>query len=103
MYKLEGKIINVTEVQHFGDNGFCKRVVTVQTEQQYDNTIPVEFVKNDAENFNGSVGDSITINFSLAGREHNDKYFVNLRCGTYSIEGAPVAEEAPVEEDDLPF
>ncbi len=123
--ELEGKIKLIGETQTFGSNGFRKREVVVTTEEQYPQSIMVEFVQDKTDLLNNfSVGQNVKININLRGREWTNpqgevKYFNSIQG--WRIEGADqaVSSEMPPmppadafepandlkeeDHDDLPF
>lgn len=123
--ELEGKIKLIGEIQTFGSNGFRKREVVVTTEEQYPQSIMVEFVQDKTDLLNNfSVGQNVKISINLRGREWTNpqgevKYFNSIQG--WRIEGAEqtVSSEMPPmpptdafepandlkeeDHDDLPF
>lgn len=124
--EVQGKIKLIGETQTFGSNGFRKREVVVITEEQYPQTIMVEFVQDKTDLLNNfSAGQNVKISINLRGREWinpqgETKYFNSIQG--WRIEnlqaGAPAAGMPPVppadqfepasdfsddDHDDLPF
>lgn len=76
---VNGKIIVIGETETIGSKGFQKRLVVVQTDEQYPQTIPVEFTQNKTallNNFN--IGDFVEIGINLRGTEWEGRYFANI-------------------------
>ncbi len=81
--ELTGTIKKITDIQTFS-SGFQKREVILTTDEQYPQTIAVEFVQdktNLPDNF--STGDDVKISINIRGREWtgNDgtvKYFTSV-------------------------
>ncbi|MEH6658880.1 DUF3127 domain-containing protein [Leeuwenhoekiella marinoflava] len=124
--EVQGKIKLVGETQTFGSNGFRKREVVVITEEQYPQTIMVEFVQDKTDLLNNfNVGQNVKISINLRGREWvnpqgETKYFNSIQGWRIENlqEGAPAAGMPPVppadqfepasdfsddDHDDLPF
>jgi len=125
--EVQGKIKMVGQTQTFGSNGFRKREVVVTTEEQYPQSIMIEFVQDKCDLLNSyQVGQSVKIAINLRGREWvnpqgETKYFnsiqgwriENLMAAQGSAPGmppvAPVDAFEPTsdfkeqEHDDLPF
>jgi len=124
--EVQGKIKVIGETQTFGSNGFRKREVVITTEEQYPQSIMVEFVQDKTELLNNfAVGQNVKISINLRGREWTNpqgevKYFNSIQG--WRIEGqeqAAVSPEMPPmppadafepatdlnveDKDDLPF
>ena len=97
---ISGKIKFVDEIKEFGNNGFRKHQVVIETgEGRWDNPIPVEFTKEKIElSKDLKVGDYVHIESRINGREWqgNDgktKWFT-------SINGFKITKENSAIEDD---
>ncbi len=125
--EVQGKIKLVGQTQTFGSNGFRKREVVVTTEEQYPQSIMIEFVQDKCDLLNSyQVGQDVKISINLRGREWvnpqgETKYFNSIqgwRIENLSTNqgGAPgMPPVAPVDafepttdfkeedHDDLPF
>ena len=125
--EVQGKIKLVGQTQTFGSNGFRKREVVVTTEEQYPQSIMIEFVQDKCDLLNSyQIGQDVKISINLRGREWvnpqgETKYFNSIQG--WRIEnisnnqsGAPAMPPvAPVDafeptsdfkeqdHDDLPF
>ena len=117
----------VGQTQTFGSNGFRKREVVVNTEEQYPQSIMIEFVQDKCDLLNSyQVGQDVKISINLRGREWvnpqgETKYFnsiqgwriENLMANQGAAPGippvAPVDAFEPTSDfkeqdhDDLPF
>ncbi|MCB0481866.1 MAG: DUF3127 domain-containing protein [Flavobacteriales bacterium] len=122
--EVSGRIKEIGKTQEFGSNGFKKRECVVVTQEQYPQTIPVEFTQNNVGVLDAyKTGDDVTIQINLRGREWTNqqgetKYFLSLNGWRIEKAGAaPAAGGAPVkspspsaadapsadDDDDLPF
>lgn len=125
--EIQGKIKLVGQTQTFGSNGFRKREVVLTTEEQYPQSILVEFVQDKCDLLNSyQVGQQVKVSINLRGREWvnpqgETKYFnsiqgwriENLMPAASSAAGmppvAPIDAFEPTsnfkeeEHDDLPF
>ena len=123
--EVQGKIKVIGETQTFGSNGFRKREVVITTEEQYPQSIMVEFVQDKTELLNNfAVGQNVKISINLRGREWTNpqgevKYFNSIQGWriekldqTVSTDMPPMppadafepATDMDVEDkDDLPF
>ena len=125
--EVQGKIKMVGQTQTFGSNGFRKREVVLTTEEQYPQSIMIEFVQDKCDLLNSyQVGQDVKISINLRGREWvnpqgETKYFNSIQGWRIENQmatqgGAPgMPPVAPVDafeptsdlkeqdHDDLPF
>jgi len=124
--EVQGKIKVIGETQTFGSNGFRKREVVVTTEEQYPQSIMIEFVQDKTDLLNAyAVGQNVKISINLRGREWANpqgeiKYFNSIQgwrienlaeaAGSPDMPPMPPADAfEPAndldskEHDDLPF
>ena len=102
--QVQGKVVRVTPIQEISDF-FKKCEVHVVTNEQYPQTIPVQFVndKCDAAQ-NIKEGVQITIDVNLRGKEYTNK---EGKIGVFlSVDGWKFKIEETIadsEVDDLPY
>lgn len=113
--QLTGTIKVVGETKTFGSNGFRKRELVVTTDEQYPQTILVEFVQDKCDLLNSyQTGETVTIGLNLRGREWvnpqgETKYFNTIQGWKIAKDAQPTPEDfvspnkPQEEEDDLPF
>lgn len=78
--EVKGKIIVLNDTETIGAKEFKKRVVVVETDEQYKQTIPVEFTQDKTELLNNfSIGDFVEIGINLRGSEWQGKYYANIQ------------------------
>ena len=83
--EVQGRIKLIGETQTFGTNGFRKREIVVTTDEQYPQTIMVEFVQDKTELLNNyKEGQEVKISINLRGREWvnpqgETKYFNSIQ------------------------
>lgn len=83
--EVQGKIKVIGETQTFGSNGFRKREVVITTEEQYPQSIMIEFVQDKTDLLNScAVGQNVKISINLRGREWTNpqgevKYFNSIQ------------------------
>lgn len=124
--EVQGKIKLINQEQTFGSNGFRKRELVVTTDEQYPQSIMIEFVQDKCDLLNKhTVGQDVKVSINLRGREWTNpqgevKYFNSIQG--WRIESlqseAPNANIPPVppmdafepadnlneeDHDDLPF
>jgi len=119
-YELSGKVVKVGKEETFGSNGFRKRILVLMTDDQYPQTIPIEFTQDKCDLLNAvNLNDVVTVKFNLKGREWINpegeaKYFGSVQGWALTNTGnggnEPVTKQAPAaaaatteEDDDLPF
>lgn len=114
--EVTGIIKLINETQTFGSNGFRKRELVVTTDEQYQQTILIEFVQDKCDILNNyQIGQKVKVNVNLRGREWVNpqgeaKYFntiqgwriENLNSSEPQQNSEPVNIE-PEKGDDLPF
>jgi hypothetical protein len=83
--ELKGKIKVIGATELVGVKEFKKRLLVVETDEQYPQMIPVEFVQDKVTILDKyKVGDKVIIGVNLRGREWVDpdgdaKYFLSLQ------------------------
>jgi hypothetical protein len=115
--ELTGCIKLIGTTATFGSNGFRKRELVIEIEDQYKQTILIEFVQDKTDLLNAyKVGDNVKVGINIGGREWvnpqgETKYFNSITGWRIEKVGdTPVTkpfEPAPFESnndpDDLPF
>lgn len=114
--ELTGTIKVIGETQTFGNNGFRKRELVLETNEQYPQLILIEFVQDKCDLLNSyKVGQTVKIGINLRGRswvnpEGETKYFNSINGWRIAVEGSAVdqyqkqADEFnPEAHDDLAF
>lgn len=121
--EVQGKIIVLNDTESIGTKEFKKRLVVVQTDEQYPQTIPVEFTQDKTSLLNNfSIGDFVKIGINLRGAEWKGRYFANINGWKIdkadssltaqqqmpdreSVQTNPINNALPYEVDDsgLPF
>jgi len=124
--EVQGKIKLINQEQTFGSNGFRKRELVVTTDEQYPQSIMIEFVQDKCDLLNShAVGQDVKVSINLRGREWTNpqgevKYFNSIqgwRIESLQAEGAnpnippvppmdafePADNLKEEDHDDLPF
>ncbi len=112
--EVTGTIKAIEQAQTFGT--FTKRNVIVTTDEQYPQTLAIEFVQDKCSLLDKfAVGKGVKIGVNLRGREWTNpqgevKYFNSIqgwRIDSFVTEGGtiapPLKTQAEVEAEDLPF
>ncbi len=101
-YQLSGTIKEILEPQTFA-SGFSKREFVVTSDDKFPQDIKFECLKEKAAILdNAKVGDRVTVQFDINGREYNGRYFVNLNAWRLDGEGKaanPAASTSEFPED----
>ena len=115
--EVQGTIKVIGETQTFGTSGFKKREVVIETDEQYKQSILIEFVQDKTELLDKfQVGKGVKIGVNLRGREWvnpqgETKYFNSIQgwnINSFVTEDAKDKMHAPLQtqgdiESDLPF
>lgn len=108
--ELIGKIEKIGDRQDF-PSGFYKRELILKTEENYPETLCVEFLKEKGDKVDGlAPGQRVKVQADIRGREHNGRYYTSLIGWKVdvlkSVEQPSQPEPAPVPKsngDNLPF
>ena len=73
--EIKGKVVQVNPVQTVGANNFKKASIWIETsEDQYPQTIEIEFIKDKADEIQSiEVGSTLTVQIDLKGRIWENK------------------------------
>jgi len=78
--ELQGKIIVLNDTETVGSNGFEKRLIVIESDEQYPQKIPVDFVQGKVNLLDDFlIGESVKISVNVRGNEYNGKYYVSLQ------------------------
>jgi hypothetical protein len=101
--KLTGTVKEIMPVQEFS-SGFYKQVMVLDTGQQYDPFVPIEFKKDKTELLNGlGVGSAVEVDINIGGREYNGRYYVDVTGWKVTRQGNEDAREGTQEARDGSF
>lgn len=115
---VSGKVKVVNATEEVGAKGFKKRLLVVETQETYPQSIPIEFVQDKCGLLDTiQIGQDVTVYINLRGSEYNGRYYVQLQgwkidAGMvtdisnvkYDIVGTPTPIAPSTEvDDDLPF
>tara|TARA_R110000782_G_scaffold75662_2_gene150985 strand:+ start:44 stop:337 length:294 start_codon:yes stop_codon:yes gene_type:complete len=80
MSEVIGKVILIGQTEMVGTAGtFKKRLIVVETNEQYPQKIPVDFVQDKCAILDKyAVGQTVKISVNLRANQYNDKYYVSL-------------------------
>lgn len=95
--EIAGTVHEIGETQTFGNNGFTKRQIVIKTAGKWEQMIPVQFLKDRTAALDKvRVGDEVTIQCDVGGREYNGRYYLELTG--WRVEGADGREVTRREE-----
>lgn len=83
--ELQGLVLVIGETEVVGTNNFRKRQLVVETNEQYKQTIPVDFVQDKTELLNNfTVGQEVKVSINIRGNswinpQGETKYFAGLQ------------------------
>jgi len=78
--QIKGQIIKIGDTQEVGSNGFTKRLLVVKTNEQYPQSVPIDFVKDKCGILDQyKVGDVVDVSINIRGNEWKGNYYVNLQ------------------------
>lgn len=79
--ELQGTIILIGQTEKFGAKEFKKRQLVIKTEQQYPQSIPIDFTQDKCVILdNYSIGEFVKVSVNVQGSEWQGKYYVNLQA-----------------------
>ena len=97
--EVNGKVILVGNTEEVGQNGFTKRMLVVESSEQYPQKLAIDFVKDKTSVLDGyKVGDNVSVSINLRGSEYNGRYFVNLQGWKITKAGEQSANNIEVKE-----
>ena len=78
--ELSGKIILIGKEEVLGSAGtFKKRLLVIETEEQYKQKVPIDFVQDKCSILDKySIDDEVKVGINIRGNEYNSKYYVSL-------------------------
>lgn len=77
---INGKIILIGDTETIGTKEFKKRLLVVQTDEQYPQSIPVEFTQDKTNLLDKfKVDDLVKVSINLRGSEWKGKYYANIQ------------------------
>lgn len=108
--EVTGKIKVSGNTQTVGSSGFRKRELVITTNEQYPQTIMIEFVQDKCDILNNyKVGQDVKVSVNLRGREWvnpqgETKYFNSIQGWRIEIVGSEQQASTPQQSnEDLPF
>jgi hypothetical protein len=111
--ELQGKIIKIEETEIIGVKEFKKRLLIIETDETYKQSLPIEFTQDKTNLLDKfKVDDLVKVSINLRGSEWKGKYYANIqgwridKVDSLSLtaqQQMPDREATKDESDDLPF
>jgi hypothetical protein len=101
MSEVIGKIIVIGNEEIVGSAGtFKKRLLVVETDEQYKQKITIDFVQDKCSLLdNYAVGNDVKVGINIRGNEYNSKYYVSLNGWRIEKLASEQAPPMPVATD----
>lgn len=78
--EVSGKVVVIGQTESVGQNGFTKRLLVVETNEQYPQKLPIDFVKDKTSLLdNISIGQDVKVQINLRGSENNGRWFSQIQ------------------------
>ena len=78
--EIKGKVFLVGETETIGTKDFKKRLLVVETDEQYSQKIPIDFVQDKVTLLDFiTTGQEVVVSVNVRGNEYNGKYYVGLQ------------------------
>lgn len=72
--EIIGKVYFKSEVELIGPNEMPKQILVVQTDAQYPQKLPIEFIKDKCDLLNNlQIGQQIKVSVNVRGNEYQDR------------------------------
>lgn len=103
---LTGTIKVIGETQTFGNNGFRKRELVIETNEQYPQTILIEFIQDKCDILNSyGVGQVVKIGINIRGGDWvnpqgETKYFNSIQGWRIAVEGSAIPQQPQTQTAD---
>ena len=98
---VRGKVHLIEETKTYGQNGFRKRLVVLEQENdRFTNFIPLDFIRDDCDQVDQmNVGDDVEVKYRLSGRRWQKdpssevKFFLNAEAISFQVHGSHSSNE----------
>lgn len=100
MSEVIGKVILIGNEEVVGSAGtFKKRLIVIETEEQYKQKVPIDFVQDKCAILdNYQVGNDVKVSVNIRGNEYNGKYYVSLNGWRIENSGEAPTKEQPISQ-----
>ena len=99
---VRGKVHLIEDTKTYGQNGFRKRLVVLEQENdRFTNYIPLDFIRDSCDQVDQmNVGDDVEVKYRLSGRRWQRdpssevKFFLNAEAISFQVHGSNANEGA---------
>ena len=78
--EISGKVVVIGETENVGQKGFIKRLLVVETNEQYPQKLPIDFVKDKTSLLDRiSIGQEVKVHINLKGSQSNGRWFSQIQ------------------------
>lgn len=78
--EVSGKVVSVGQTESVGQNGFTKRLLVIETNEQYPQKLPIDFVKDKTSLLDQiKIEQDVKIQINLRGSEHNGRWYAQIQ------------------------
>ena len=78
--EVSGKVVSVGQTESVGQNGFTKRLLVIETNEQYPQKLPIDFVKDKTSLLDQiKIDQDVMIQINLRGSEHNGRWYAQIQ------------------------
>lgn len=78
--EITGKVVSIGQTESVGQNGFTKRLIVIETAEQYPQKLPIDFVKDKTSLLDSfAVGQEVKVQINLRGSESNGRWFLQAQ------------------------
>lgn len=78
--EITGKVVLIGQTESVGQNGFTKRLLVVETAEQYPQKLPIDFVKDKTSLLdNIQIGQDVKVQINLRGSESNSRWYLQAQ------------------------
>lgn len=78
--EVSGKVVSVGQTESVGQKGFTKRLLVIETNEQYPQKLPIDFVKDKTSLLDQiKIDQDVKIQINLRGSEHNGRWYAQIQ------------------------
>ena len=78
--EVSGKVVSIGQTESVGQNGFTKRLLVIETNEQYPQKLPINFVKDKTSLLDQiKIDQDVKIQINLRGSEHNGRWYAQIQ------------------------
>lgn len=78
--EVSGKVVSIGQTESVGQNGFTKRLLVIETNEQYPQKLPIDFVKDKTSLLDQiKIEQDVKIQINLRGSEHNGRWYAQIQ------------------------